>query len=231
MPLSVVAIIPALDEEATIASVVASLPRDLVAQVIVVDNGSRDATAERAASAGAIVVSEPRRGYGQACLAGLDHAARLLPQVVLFVDGDGSDDPADLPALLEPIASGRADFVVGSRARGERETGALTPQARVGNWIATTWIRVLTGVRFSDLGPFRAIRWEALLSLGLDDRDYGWTVEMQWKAARRGLRNAEVPVRYRRRRGGSSKVAGSIRGTIGASVKILSCLARYTFER
>ncbi|MBI5481869.1 MAG: glycosyltransferase family 2 protein [Deltaproteobacteria bacterium] len=220
-------VIPALDEEASVGEVVSALDRRLVRDVIVVDNGSRDATALRAAAAGARVVVEPRRGYGQACLAGL---AALRPgcEVVVFLDADGSDAPGELSSLVEPIADGHADLVVGSRR--VVELGALTPQQRVGNAIAALWLRRRYGLAATDLGPFRAIRLRALLALGMTDRTYGWTVEMQIRAARAGLRYQERPVTYRRRVG-RSKISGTLRGTLGASARILSLLARHDLLR
>ena len=223
-------IIPALNEASSIHAVVQSLPRPLVRTVFVVDNGSTDATAERAREAGAQVVIERRRGYGSACLAGI----RSLPydtDVVVFLDADGSDDPSFLSLLLEPIATNRADLVVGSRALGNAEPGALTLQQRVGNAVAAAWLRVRFALPATDLGPFRAIRRTSLEELAMTDRDYGWTVEMQLKAARKGLRYAEVPVPYRRRRAGTSKVAGTVRGTLGATVKILGLLAWHDLIR
>lgn len=211
-------VIPALNEERSLPLVLRALPRESIAEVVVVDNGSTDDTAGVARRGGARVVREKRRGYGSACLAGiavLDH-----PEVVVFLDADHSDDPAELPKLVEPILEGRVDLVVGSRTLGEREPGALLPQAVFGNWLATRLIRLFWGVRFTDLGPFRAIRAESLAQLGMRDRDFGWTVEMQVKAARFGLRCLEVPVRYRRRVG-RSKITGTLLGTLRASHKIL----------
>src|SRR5690606_27949797 len=202
------------------------IPRALVRRVVVADNGSRDRTAAVAREGGAEVVFEPRRGYGAACLRALAHLADDPPEVVAFLDGDRSDRPEELPRVLAPIERGEADLVIGSRALGRAERGSLTPQQRVGNAIACAALRVLYGARYTDLGPFRAIRWSALEALGMRDRDYGWTVEMQVKAARLGLRHAEVPVSYRRR-SGTSKVSGTLRGTIGASRKILWTLARH----
>lgn len=215
-------IIPALDEEAAIGGVVRAVPRPLVREVLVVDNGSRDRTAEVARAAGARVVSEARRGYGAACLAGL---AALAPDcdIVVFLDGDGSDVPAELPQLVEPIFLGRAELVVGSRVR-HAAPGALTRPQRVGNAIASRWLRRRFALRATDLGPFRAIRKDALDRLAMRDRDYGWTVEMQIKAARRGLRYEEVAVQYRPRVG-RSKVSGTVRGVVGAGAKILGWLA------
>lgn len=216
-------IIPALDEALSIGAVVTNIARCGVRTVVVVDNGSTDATAAVAQAAGAQVVREPRRGYGQACLAGI----AALPadcEVVVFLDGDGSDSPASLAALLEPIASGQADLVIGSRTLGAAEPGALTLQQRVGNKIAATWLRRRFGQPATDLGPFRAIRRESLERLKMSDPDYGWTVEMQISAARLKLRYAEVPVPYRRRIG-KSKVSGTLRGAVGATIKILGLLA------
>jgi len=219
-------VIPARDEEESIARAVAAIDPALVSRVIVVDNGSRDRTAETARRAGATVVSEPRRGYGAACLAGLAFVRERPPDVVAFLDADLSEDPAQLPALIEPIRSGRADLVIGSRTLGDREAGSLTPVQEFGNRLATTMLRALFGARFSDLGPFRAIRWEALERLKMRDRGYGWTVEMQARAARAGLSCAEIPVRHRVRRAGRSKVAGTLRGVLGAGMKIPLTIVR-----
>jgi glycosyltransferase involved in cell wall biosynthesis len=219
-------IIPARDEEESIARAVSSLDPAAVARVIVVDNGSRDRTAEVARRAGATVVSEPRPGYGAACLAGLAFVRSRPPDVVTFVDADLSEDPAQLGELLAPIREGRADLVIGSRTLGEREAGSLTPVQELGNRLATAMLRVLFGARFTDLGPFRAIRWEALERLRMRDRGYGWTVEMQARAARAGLRCAEVPVRHRVRRAGRSKVAGTLRGVLGAGLGIPLTIVR-----
>lgn len=219
-------IIPALDEERALPRVLGEIPRPPVRRVVVADNGSRDRTAQVAREGGAEVVHEPARGYGRACLRAIAHLAGDPPDVVVFLDGDHSDRPAELPSLLTPIIEGRADLVIGSRTRGVAERGSLTPQQRVGNAIACLALRRLYGARYSDLGPFRAIRWETLVALGMRDLDYGWTIEMQVKAARLGVPHAEVPVSYRRRIG-VSKVSGTVRGTLGASRKILWTLARY----
>jgi len=233
-PMIVDAIIPALDEEEALPGVLAELRATAVRTVVVVDNGSRDRTVEVARAAGAEVVAEAHRGYGAACLRGIAacraHAPR--PDVLVFLDADGSDDPAELAALLAPIAEGRADFVIGSRvAPGARvERGALTPPQRAGNFVATLMIRALYGARHSDLGPFRAITFDALDRLQMRDRDWGWTAEMQVKAIRRGLNVAEVPTSWRRRRGGRSKISGTVRGVLGAGYKILTTIARYSIE-
>jgi glycosyltransferase involved in cell wall biosynthesis len=226
------AIIPARDEEGALGGVLGEL-RGRVRRAIVVDNGSRDATAAVARAGGATVVAEPRRGYGAACLAGIAFLRALpdgeRPGAVLFLDGDGADDARQAGALIDPIARGAADLVIGSRTLGRRERGALTPQQRAGNAVATALIGALYRHRFTDLGPFRAIRFPSLIGLAMDDRDYGWTVEMQVKALKQGLRVAEVPVDYRRRRAGESKVSSTVAGTIGAGGKILYTILRHAF--
>ncbi len=219
-------VIPALDEEHALPLVLQEIPMALVRRVIVADNGSRDRTADVARALGAHVVHEPKRGYGAACLKALAAIASDPPDVVVFLDGDHSDHPSELPLLIAPIIEGRAELVVGSRTRGRLESGALTPQQRVGNAIACAALRTLYRVEYSDLGPFRAIRWDALQRLNMVDKDWGWTVEMQVKAAKLGLRHVEVPVSYRSRIG-VSKVSGTLRGTLGASRKILWVLARH----
>ncbi len=221
-------VIPALDESRSLPRVIADLPRRLIRHVVVVDNGSRDETAAVARAAGARVLTEPRRGYGSACLAGIDWLRRLEvpPDVVVFVDADYSDHPDELPGLVEPIAANAADLVIGSRTLGRREPGALLPQARLGNLLASLLMRLLYGLPVTDLGPFRAIRWDSLLALGMTDRDFGWTAEMQVKAARSRLRYAEVPVSYRRRVG-VSKITGTVTGTLRAGYKILYTIFRH----
>jgi len=221
-------VIPALNESASLPLVLDDLPWAWVRQVVVVDNGSTDDTAAVAARSGATVVHEPRRGYGQACLTGIETLRRRLPppEVVVFLDADFSDDVRELPALVLPIANGAAEFVVGSRVLGQRQPGALLPQARFGNWLAGWLIRRLYGLRVTDLGPFRAIRWTTLLALGMVDTDFGWTAEMQVKAARDGVRYCEVPASYRRRVG-VSKITGTLSGTLRAGWKILYTVFRY----
>lgn len=224
-------IIPALDEAKSIGLVLAALPQDHIRRVVVADNGSTDGTADLARAGGAEVVTAARRGYGSACLSGLAHLrATGPPEVVVFLDGDYSDHPEELPALVEPILAGRADLVIGSRVLGQRERGALLPQARAGNFVACTLIRLLYGTHYTDLGPFRAIRWEALERLEMVDPTFGWTAEMQVKALRQGLRVVEVPVSYRKRVG-VSKITGTVRGTVLAGYKILTTVVRYAWSR
>ena len=217
-------IIPAYNEEASIALVIGELPRAVLREVIVCDNNSRDRTAEVARAAGATVVAESRAGYGSACLRAMAHVAARppadQPDVVVFIDGDHSDYPEQLPELVAPIVREGYDLVIGSRALGQAESGSMTFPQRFGNWLATHLIRRLYGYRFTDLGPFRAVRYSVLRDLGMRDPDFGWTVEMQVRAAKAGLRCTEVPVRYRRRIG-VSKISGTVRGTVLAGQKIL----------
>jgi glycosyltransferase involved in cell wall biosynthesis len=217
-------IIPAFNEELAIGDVLQDIPTAMVRHILVCDNGSTDATAKIATRHGAIVVSAPQRGYGSACLAGMAWIERLVaeeqPDIVVFLDGDHSDYPEEMPLLLAPILAGTSELVIGSRALGIRESGAMMPQQIFGNWLATTLIRLIYQYRFTDLGPFRAIRWQSLQRLGMKDRDFGWTVEMQVRAAKMALPVSEVPVSYRRRIG-ESKVSGTFKGTILAGHKIL----------
>lgn len=219
-------IIPALNEESAIGKVIASIP-NWIDRIIVVDNGSTDKTSEVARNAGSLVVSEPDRGYGAACQTGLKHASDL--DVVVFLDGDYSDYPEDMPALVDPIVAMECDMVVGSRVLMSLPPGALTPQQRVGNWLACTLLRLIWGARYSDLGPFRAIARKSLDRLAMRDRTYGWTIEMQIKAAINGLVTREVPVRYRPRIG-QSKISGTIVGTVRAGYKILSTIAGFAWQ-
>jgi len=220
-------VIPALNEEASLPLVLADLPRPPVRRVVVADNGSTDATAKVAAEGGATVVAAVRRGYGSACLAGLAYLRENdPPDVVVFIDADYSDHPEELPQVVAPILAGGADVVIGSRVLGRRERGALLPQARAGNLVACLLIRLFYGHRFTDLGPFRAVRWESLERLEMSDPNFGWTAEMQVKAVRRGLRCTEVPVSYRHRVG-VSKITGTISGTLRAGYKILWTVARH----
>ena len=221
--IDIAVVIPALNEEQSLPLVLRALPD--VGSVVVVDNGSTDRTAELARQNGATVVSEPRRGYGNACLAGLQAILDDAPRVVVFLDADHSDHPEELPLLTRPILEGQADFVLGERVSLARP-GALLPQQRAGNRLATRLIQQFTGVRYKDMGPFRAIRFDALLSMEMCDRTWGWNVEMQMKAAQRDLRIREVPVNYRPRIG-QSKISGTVSGTLRAGARILWATWRY----
>lgn len=221
-------IIPTHNEAQAIARVLADLPSDLVTEVIVVDSKSSDGTLRIAAEMGAQVIEEPRRGYGRACLTGLAHANS--PDVVVFLDGDYSDRPAELPFILAPIINGRADITLGSRLSEKRNPGALPWHQVLGNRLAAGLITLLYGVRITDLGPFRAARAEVLRGLELEEVTYGWAVEMILKGARKGFRIVEVPVSYYPRIG-KSKMSGTLRGTVGATWFILSRIVRYYFGR
>jgi len=223
----VVVIIPAYNEQNSIGKVLNDIPWEAVAAVIVVNNRSTDNTSAVAKKNGAIVVDEPQRGYGKACLTGIAYAEKFKPEVAVFLDGDYSDYPGEMRHLIEKIEEGY-DMVIGSRALGVAEKGALLPQARFGNWLAVTLIRYIFKQEYTDLGPFRAIRWKSLAALNMRDEDYGWTVEMQVRAARAGLKATEVPVQYRKRIG-VSKVTGTISGTIRAGYKILFTIFRHSF--
>jgi glycosyltransferase involved in cell wall biosynthesis len=215
----VVLIIPALDEAETIGAVVQAVDRTEVDEIVVVDNGSADETAAVAAAAGATVLTESRRGYGSACLKALREGPPA--DVYLFMDGDGSDDPNDAAVVLAPIRRGEVDMVIGSRVSGQAEAGALTPVQAFGNWLTCRLVAKFWGVTYTDLGPFRGITRSALLKLNMADPDFGWTIEMQVKAAQQGLRLCEVPVRYRCRRAGRSKVSGNLIGSFQAGRRIL----------
>ncbi|MEM7682878.1 MAG: TIGR04282 family arsenosugar biosynthesis glycosyltransferase [Planctomycetota bacterium] len=224
-------VIPAFNEENAIGKVLDEVPQ-WVRRVVVADNASTDATAQVAQQHGAVVVHEPQRGYGVACLTALRRVAghpEGPPDVIVFLDGDYSDYPEQMSRLIEPITRDRADLVIGSRVLGRAERGALNAVQRFGNGLSTTLLRLLFGVRFSDLGPFRAIGWRALQTLEMDDRDWGWTVQMQARAAALGLRCAEAPVDYRRRIG-QSKISGTVRGVFAAGTKILTTIAREFFR-
>jgi glycosyltransferase involved in cell wall biosynthesis len=220
-------VIPALNEEAALRSLLAEIPSQLARWVIVVDNGSTDATAEVASAAGVIVASEPIRGYGRACLKGLRTAQELGATIVAYMDGDGSDDPADLAMMLAPIIEGRADFVIGSRISTRAERGAIPPQARLGNGLVSRMIRFLYGVRLHDIGSFRVIRCASLDALHMREMTFGWPVEMVVKAARAHYRILEMPIHYRHRSHGRSKVAGTLVGSIKAAYYMLSTTLRY----
>jgi glycosyltransferase involved in cell wall biosynthesis len=217
-------IIPALNEAACIGPLLAELPVGLVHELLVVDNGSTDDTAGAARRAGASVVVEPRRGYGYACAAGV---AAATGDVLVFMDGDGSFVPGELDRLIRPILNGSADLALGSRMRGGMAPGAMPPHQRFGNWLVARLIYLLYGVRLSDLGPFRAVRRDLLMTLDMRERTYGWPVEMIVKAARRNARIVELPVSYRPRLAGRSKVGGTVRGTLLATYRILRTTLRY----
>jgi glycosyltransferase involved in cell wall biosynthesis len=218
-------VIPCLNEAEPIAAVVREVLAQGVGEVIVVDNGSTDGTAEIAAAAGARVVSQPVRGYGRACAAGAA-AARADTPILCFLDGDGSDVPAFLSALAAPVAQGSADFVLGSRLRGQREPGSLTPQQVVAAWLAGVLLRLTYGVRFTDMSPMRAIRADRLAALGMREETYGWNLEMQMRVAAMGLRCLEIPVDHRCRRGGQSKVSGDLVAGLRAAWKISTTFLR-----
>lgn len=215
----IVVIIPAYNEEESLPKVIKDIP-DFVDQIIVANNGSTDKTAEVALNAGAIVVTENERGYGAACLKAIEFIKDKNFDIVVFLDGDYSDHPEEMMSVVEPIIKDNCDLVIGSRMIGKREEGAMLPQAIFGNWLATFLIRIFWKYKFTDLGPFRAIKYDSLIKLNMVDRNYGWTVEMQIKAAKQKMKTAEVSVSYRKRIG-KSKVTGTIKGTIKASVKIL----------
>ncbi len=222
-------IIPAFNEEASIAKVIGDLP-DNVCEIIVVSNNSTDNTVENAINAGATVLTEDKMGYGYACLKGLEYINKQskMPDIIVFIDGDYSDYPEELNKLVAPIVEHDVDLVIGARVKRLREPGSMTPQQVFGNWLATFLMRLFFGARFTDLGPFRAIKYSKLLQLQMEDKTYGWTVEMQLKAIRKKLTYTEVPVRYKKRIG-VSKVSGTVKGTIFAGVKILAWIFKYSF--
>ena len=226
--MEIVVIIPAFNEQESIGNVVRDIPKDLVSEVIVVNNSSTDKTEEAARKEGATVLREDRKGYGFACLKGIEYAKNRTPQpdIIVFIDGDYSDHPEEMPKVVAPIIEEGYDLVIGSRSLGKREKGAMTPQQVFGNWLATSLIRLFFKHKFTDLGPFRAIRFDKLMALNMVDQTYGWTVEMQLKAVKQGLKCTEVAVDYRKRIG-FSKISGTVKGTIMAGYKILYTIFRY----
>jgi len=221
-------VIPAYNEQQSVALVINDISKGMIRHVVVCDNNSTDHTAQVAKEAGAIVVRETEPGYGAACLRGLNFLRKQdpPPDVVVFLDGDYSDHPDELPLLLAPILSGKAEMVIGTRVARFREKGSMMPQQVFGNWLATKIMRVLFSARFTDLGPFRAVTWRALEEIGMKDRNFGWTVEMQVKALKKKISYTEVPVHYRKRVG-VSKVSGTVKGSIMAGYKIIYTILRH----
>ncbi|MFT5735848.1 MAG: glycosyltransferase involved in cell wall biosynthesis [Maribacter sp.] len=223
-------IIPAFNEADSIAHVIKELPKT-VSEIIVVNNNSTDDTVTNAEKAGATVLTEERRGYGYACLCGLDYIAKKskAPDIIVFIDGDYSDYPEELDKVIAPILERNLDFVVGARKKSLREEGSMTPQQIFGNWLATFLMRLFFGAKFTDLGPFRAIKYEKLKELEMQDKTYGWTVEMQLKILKKKMTYTEVPVRYKKRIG-VSKVSGTVKGSIFAGIKILGWIFKYSIK-
>ena len=224
-------IIPAYNEEDSITKVIHDIP-NIVDEIIVINNNSSDLTAVNAKNAGATVLNEPRKGYGYACLKGMDYLANqdIKPDIVVFLDGDYSDYPEELTKLITPTIEDDIDFVIGARVKHLREANAMTPQQIFGNWLATTLMKLFFNGRFTDLGPFRAIKYQKLMALGMIDKTYGWTIEMQLKSIKQNLTYIEVPVKYKKRIG-VSKVSGTVKGTIFAGFKILAWIFKYSFKK
>lgn len=222
-------VIPAYNEEGCIGKVISDIDKNIVRNIVVVNNNSDDNTEQVASSAGAIVLLEKKMGYGISCLKGIDYLSKLdkSPDILVFLDGDYSDYPDELEYLVKPILKDGHDMVIGSRNTGERELGSMTPQQIFGNWLATFLIKIIYRVEYTDLGPFRAIRFAKLLDLDMQDKTYGWTVEMQIKAIKNKLKSTELPVKYRKRGAGKSKVAGTLKGSILAGYKIISTIIKY----
>lgn len=227
---SIKVVIPAFNEEASIGKVVDDIPKDWVTEIIVVSNNSSDQTEFNAKKAGATVLVENRKGYGWACLKGIAHAVKGKAEIIIFLDGDYSDYPQQLPEVVSPILNDGMDLVIGSRALGEREPKSMTIPQVFGNWLATRLMRIFYGIKFTDLGPFRAIKTSALENLKMQDKTYGWTIEMQIKAAQHKLKCTEVPVNYKNRIG-TSKVSGTVKGTIMAGYKIIFAIFKYKFNK
>jgi len=223
-------IIPAFNEAGSIGKVIADIPK-IISEIIVVDNNSSDTTYQTAKLAGATVLKENRKGYGYACLKGMNHIKQQIskPDILVFLDGDYSDYPEDLTKIITPIINENIDFVIGARVKRLREKGAMTPQQIFGNWLSTFLMKIIFGAKFSDLGPFRAIKYYKLLDLNMEDKTYGWTVEMQLKVITQKLTYVEIPVKYRNRIG-VSKVSGTLKGSVLAGIKILSWIFKYSFK-
>ncbi len=224
--MKILVIIPAFNEAKSIDKVIREIPQDLVDEVVVVNNNSSDETSRVARQAGATVLDEPRQGYGFACLKGIDYAKKQNPDIIVFLDADYSDYPEEMRLLIKPIIEENYDMVIGSRALGNRQTGSMTIPQIFGNWLATNLLRLFYGVKYSDLGPFRAIKFESLLALNMQDTTYGWTVEMQLKAAKMKMKTTEIAVNYRVRVG-KSKISGTVKGTILAGYKIITTIFKY----
>ncbi|WP_445456965.1 glycosyltransferase family 2 protein [Flavobacterium sp. HNIBRBA15423] len=224
-------VIPAFNEEKAIVNVISEIP-SIVSEIIIVDNNSNDKTALVSKNAGATVLFESRKGYGYACLKGLDYISEQneKPHIIVFLDGDYSDYPEELLRIIEPILNQDIDFVIGARVEKFREKGAMTPQQIFGNWLATFLMKVFFNAKFSDLGPFRAIKYQKLLALQMEDKTYGWTVEMQLKALKQNLTYIEIPVHYKNRIG-VSKVSGTVKGTIMAGIKIIGWILKYSLKK
>jgi len=224
-------IIPAYNEQDSIANVVNDIPK-IVDEIIVISNNSTDNTPINAKNAGATVLHENKKGYGYACLKGLNYIEnqKIKPEIVVFLDGDYSDYPAQLTELIAPIITKNIDFVLGARVKEQRESGAMTPQQIFGNWLATALIKLFFGATYTDLGPFRAIKYEKLMALKMEDKTYGWTVEMQLKVLKQQFTYLEIPVKYRNRIG-VSKVSGTIKGAIFAGIKILTWIFKYSLKK
>ncbi|MDC0314055.1 glycosyltransferase family 2 protein [Flavobacteriales bacterium] len=225
-------VIPAFNEQESIVHILKDMPMDWVREVVVVNNNSTDDTVKRASGNGATVLDEPRQGYGYACLKGIDYLKNKTdqPDIIVFMDADYSDHPEELALVVQPIVERNMDMVIGSRALGTRERKSMMPQQLFGNWLATRLIRLFYGVKFTDLGPFRALKFHKLLELNMQDTTYGWTVEMQVKAVKRKYEFCEVAVSYRERIG-VSKITGTIKGTILAGYKILFTILKYVFKK
>lgn len=226
--MKVTVIIPAFNEEQSIGKVINDIPKEIVQHTIVVNNGSTDNTVKVATEAGAIVLTENHKGYGWACLKGIEESKKLNTDIVVFLDGDYSDYPEEIPDVIRPILEEDYDMVIGSRVLGKREKGSLTPQQVFGNWLATKLIRLFYGAKFTDLGPFRSIKSTSLEKLKMTDKTYGWTIEMQIKAAKQKMKFCEVPVNYKKRIG-VSKVSGTVKGTVLAGIKIIFAVFKYRF--